>query len=56
MSLVEMGFILVGDCTIGSSDVPGVAAVTLGSLCFRVDRVRHGRSVVDVGAFVSSAQ
>ena len=56
ISSVEMGCTLGCDCTLGAIGVPGVAVLTLGARCFRVDRVRRGSLFEAVGSFVSPAQ
>ena len=56
MSSVGMGCALGGAFTIRVGGVPGVAVGTLGARCLCVDRLQRNRSVVDIGAFVSSDQ
>ena len=51
-----MGCTLGGAGTLEAGGVPCVVLGTLGDRCFRVDRVRRGRSVVTVGAFVFPSQ
>ena len=42
-------------CTLVAGGVPGIAVVTLGDQCLCVDRAQCGRSVMDIGAFLSPA-
>ena len=46
----------LGAFILGAGGVPGVSVGTLRAQCFCVNRVRRGRSVVDVGAFLSPSQ